>query len=111
MSNTTDSILASTIDKIAEQLLKQHGINKAFFLIINELLKDNAASTVLINELIAATEGGVDSEKIESMKDLAANYLIGNVERHQQMSEAMLDAMRGDLEQLERKLNEIFRDQ
>lgn len=109
MTSTTDRMLADALDRIDNQLSKQHGINKTFFMVINELLKNNVCSNLILKKIIEESEGKVDPSKLQEMKEISENYLSHDMPRHLKMSEAMLDAMQGSTEELEKKLNELFR--
>ncbi|MNF84904.1 hypothetical protein D3C84_672840 [compost metagenome] len=109
MSNSLESVLAYKIERIADQLSRQFEVNKAFFMIINELLKNNAASNSIINSLIDVADGKTDPQKLEEMKQISERFLTNEISRHRQMTEVMLDAMQGNTDEVEKKLNELFR--
>ena len=109
MSNSFESAVANKVERIAEQLTRQFELNKAFFMIINELLKNNAASNLIINSLIDIADGKTDPQKLAEMKEISERFLTHEISRHQQMTEVMLDAMQGNTKEVEKKLNELFR--
>lgn len=108
MSDTLDKTLAHLIDQIGGQFHKQNGINKAFFMVINELLQNNISSNMILGHLISQSEGKIPADAMKEIKDIS-KHLTSDVARHQRMTEAMLDAMQGNSEELEKKLNELFR--
>lgn len=109
MSGNLDSFLAEAMTSIGDQLERQHGINKAFFMVINELLKNNATSNMIVRSLLTEAEGRIQSEKLDELKRISEKYLTRDVARHQAMTTVMLDAMQGNKDDLEKKLNELFR--
>ena len=56
MENSIDYVIAETINRLSDNAERQNALNKAFFMVITELLKTTAVSENAVNALLKRSE-------------------------------------------------------
>lgn len=112
MQNSSDFVLAETINRLSATAERQHALNKAFFMVITEILKNTAVTESAVKALLKTFQADEDlSAELRGHFGSLNEMISADYKRYQQMTVLMLDAMRGDTQDMENKLNELFRKQ
>ncbi|MDD2136971.1 hypothetical protein [Pseudomonas kurunegalensis] len=112
MENSIDYVIAETINRLSAGAERQNALNKAFFMVITELLKSAALSENAVKALLKRCEAdeGLPPETRQNFRELS-DHVKADYNRYQLLTELMLDAMQGNRDDMETKLNELFRKQ